>query len=106
MGQRERHGAAVWQGSGWASALSFLMGTVLFITVGELEGRAEQLYEGGAMLLAAAVPPRTAPRPRNQAKTIGGQLRNQVGQAVAAGGGLTLALVAFVAVAREGLETA
>jgi high-affinity iron transporter len=43
---------------------------------------------------------------RRQAKTIGGQLRAQVGDAVARGGGIALASVAFVAVAREGLETA
>jgi high-affinity iron transporter len=105
-GQRERHGAAVWQGTGWAIALSILMGTILFVTVGELEGSAEQLYEGGAMLLAAVVLTWMVFWMRKQAKTIGGELRSQVGQAVAAGGGLTLALVAFVAVAREGLETA
>jgi high-affinity iron transporter len=43
---------------------------------------------------------------RRQARTIGGELRAQVGEAVATGGGLALASVAFVAVAREGLESA
>jgi high-affinity iron transporter len=43
---------------------------------------------------------------RQQAKTLGGALRAQVGDAVASGGGLALALVAFVAVAREGMESA
>jgi high-affinity iron transporter len=105
-GQREHHGASVWQGTGWALALSVAMGAILFVTVGELEGKSEQLYEGGAMLLAAGVLTWMVFWMRKQAKTIGGTLRTQVGQAVASGGGLALALVAFVAVAREGLETA
>jgi high-affinity iron transporter len=105
-GQRERHGQAVWQGTGWAIALSIAMGAVLFITVGELEGTAEQIYEGTAMLLAATVVTWMVFWMRKQAKTIGGALRAQVGDAVAHGGGLALATVAFVAVAREGLETA
>ena len=105
-GQREKHGAFVWQGTAWAIALSIALGSLLFITVGELQGRAEQLYEGGAMLLAAAVLTWMVFWMRKQARTIGGTLRTQVGQAVASGGGLALALVAFVAVGREGLETA
>src|SRR4051794_40256782 len=105
-GQRERHGKAVWQGTGWAIALSVAMGAVLFITVGELEGTAEAVYEGTAMLLAATVVTWMVFWMRKQAKTIGGALRSQVGDAVAQGGGLALATVAFVAVAREGLETA
>jgi high-affinity iron transporter len=105
-GQRSSHGQAVWQGTGWAIALSVAMGAVLFITVGELEGTAEQIYEGTAMLLAAAVVTWMVFWMRKQAKTIGGALRAQVGDAVAHGGGLALATVAFVAVAREGLETA
>jgi high-affinity iron transporter len=105
-GQRERHGQAVWRGTGWAIALSIAMGAVLFITVGELEGTAEAIYEGTAMLLAATVVTWMVFWMRKQAKTIGGALRAQVGDAVAHGGGMALAAVAFVAVAREGLETA
>jgi high-affinity iron transporter len=105
-GQRARHGRAVWQGTAWAVLLSVAMGALLFATVGELEGSAEQLYEGTAMLLAAAVVTWMVFWMRKQARTIGGALRAQVGDAVAHGGGLALAAVAFVAVAREGLETA
>jgi high-affinity iron transporter len=86
--------------------LSVAVGALLFVTVGELEGTAEQLYDGAAMLLAAAVVTWMVFWMRRQAKTIGGALRTQVGSAVARGGGLALAIVAFVAVAREGLETA
>ncbi len=104
--QRERHGGAVWKGTAWAVALSVAAGALLFATVGELHGTAEQVYEGSAMLLAAVVLTWMVFWMRRQAKTIGGALRTQVGDAVASGGGMALALVAFVAVAREGLESA
>jgi high-affinity iron transporter len=105
-GQRARHGAAVWWGTGLAVLLSVLMGALLFATVGELHGTAEQVYEGTAMLVAAAVLTWMVFWMRKQSRTIGGALRAQVGDAVASGGGMALALVAFVAVAREGFETA
>ncbi len=105
-GQRDRHAAAVWWGTASAAALSVAMGALLFATVGELHGAAEQIYEGTAMLVAAAVLTWMVFWMRKQAKTIGGALRAQVGDAVASGGGLALALVAFVAVAREGMECA
>jgi high-affinity iron transporter len=104
-GQRERHSRAVWQGTLWAVLLSLVIGAVLFLTVGELEGTAEQLYEGTAMLVAACLVTWMAFWMRRQARTIGASLRSQVGEAVATGGGAALAAVAFVAVAREGLET-
>jgi high-affinity iron transporter len=105
-GQRAQHGAAVWQGTAWAIVVSVAAGAVLFVTVGELEGRAEAAYEGAAMLVAAVVLTWMVFWMRRQAKTIGGALRAQVSDAIAGGGGLALASVAFIAVTREGLETA
>jgi high-affinity iron transporter len=43
---------------------------------------------------------------RKQAATIGAHLREQVSESLRAGGAIGLASVAFIAVAREGLETA
>jgi high-affinity iron transporter len=43
---------------------------------------------------------------RKQARTLGGHLRSQVSSALVAGGGFALASVAFIGVAREGLESA
>src|SRR3954464_950131 len=105
-GLAARHGRAVWLGTASAAVLSAAVGALLFATVGELEGTAEQLYEGVAMLIAAVVVTWMVFWMRKQARTIGGALRVQVGDAVAHGGGFALAAVAFVAVAREGLETA
>jgi high-affinity iron transporter len=104
-GQRARHGRTVWLGTAAAVLLSVAIGALLFVSVGELGGTAEHVYEGTAMLLAAGVVTWMVFWMRKQARTIGGALRAQVGEAVAAGGGLALATVAFVAVAREGLET-
>jgi high-affinity iron transporter len=42
---------------------------------------------------------------RKQARTLGGHLRSQVSSAIVAGGGFALASVAFIGVAREGLES-
>jgi FTR1 family protein len=64
------------------------------------------LYEGTAMLLAAAVVTWMVFWMRKQARTLGGHLRSQVSTALIAGGGLALASVAFIGVAREGLESA
>jgi len=105
-GQRDRHMRAVWTGVAAALVASVVIGAVLFAAIGELDGRAEQLYEGTGMLLAACVVTWMVFWMRKQARTLGGHLREQVSTAVVAGGGLALATVAFVGVAREGLESA
>jgi high-affinity iron transporter len=104
-GQRQ-HARAVWIGVAAALASSIVIGAILFAAVGELEGKAEALYEGTAMLLAAAVVTWMVFWMRKQARTLGGHLRSQVSTAVVAGGGFALASVAFIGVAREGLESA
>jgi high-affinity iron transporter len=104
-GQRQ-HARSVWIGVAAAVVSSSIVGAILFAAVGELHGNAEKLYEGTAMLLAASVVTWMVFWMRKQARTLGGHLRSQVSTAVVAGGGLALASVAFVGVAREGLETA
>jgi high-affinity iron transporter len=105
-GQREQHSRSVWIGVAAALATSIVIGGILFAAVGELHGTAEALYEGTGMLLAACVVTWMVFWMRKQARTLGGHLRSQVSTAVIAGGGLALASVAFIGVAREGLETA
>src|SRR5438128_11623684 len=77
-GQRGHHGVAGWQGTALAVLASVAMGAILFVTVGELEGTTEQVYEGTAMLLAAAVVTWMVFWMRRQARTIGSALRTQV----------------------------
>jgi high-affinity iron transporter len=105
-GQREPHARTVWLGVAGAMATSVVAGAILFAIFGELEGTGEALFEGIAMLVACGVLTWMVFWMRSQARTIGGHLRAQVGEAIVAGGGLALAAVAFVGVAREGLETA
>jgi high-affinity iron transporter len=104
-GQRQ-HARSVWIGVAAALASSVVIGAILFAAVGELEGHAEALYEGTAMLLAACVVTWMVFWMRKQARTLGGHLRSQVSSALVAGGGFALASVAFIGVAREGLESA
>jgi high-affinity iron transporter len=101
-GDRARH---VWYGVAAAIAASILMGAVIFASAGELEGRSEQLYEGVAMLLAASVLTWMIFWMQRQARTLGQALRDRVSQALVLGG-TALFWVSFVAVAREGIETA
>jgi high-affinity iron transporter len=104
-GNLEAHGRTVWLGVGLAVLFSLVMGGILFATVGEIEGTSEQVYEGAAMLLAAGVVTWMLFWMKKQAATIGEHLRSQVGDSLRVGGGLALATVAFIGVAREGLET-
>jgi high-affinity iron transporter len=104
-GQRE-HARSVWIGVAAALVSALVVGAILFAAVGELDGHAEKLYEGTAMLLAAAVVTWMVFWMRKQARTLGGHLRSQVSSAIVAGGGFALASVAFIGVAREGLESA
>src|SRR3954470_16769653 len=101
-----QHVRAVWWGVVAALITSVIIGAILFAAVGELTGQAERLYEGTAMLLAASVVTWMVFWMRKQARTLGGHLRSQVSTAIIAGGGFALASVAFIGVAREGLESA
>jgi high-affinity iron transporter len=104
-GQRE-HAVAVWWGVAAAAVTSLAIGATLFLSIGELQGTAEKVYEGSAMIAAAAVVTWMAFWMRKQATTIGAHLREQVSESLRTGGAIALATVAFVGVAREGLETA
>jgi high-affinity iron transporter len=105
-GQRAEHARTVWLGVVAAAVASVLLGAILFASVGELEGDSEAYYEALAMVIAAGVVTWMVFWMRKQAATIGGHLRAQVSDSLRTGGGLALAAVAFVGVAREGVETA
>src|SRR5215211_6345621 len=105
-GQLERHSRSVWLGVVWGALASALIGAILFVAAGELEGTSEEIYEGTAMIVAAAVVTWMAFWMRRQAATIGGHLRAQVSESLRVGGGFALASVAFIGVTREGIETA
>jgi high-affinity iron transporter len=101
-----RHFGRIWLGTGAAIAVSVLGGGVLWMSIGGLEGSAEQIFEGVAMVLAAAVVTWMLFWMRRTAASIKGELHARVDSAIAEGSVVGLALLAFTAVIREGIETA
>ena len=101
-----RHFGKVWLGAGAAIALSVAIGFVLFATIGGLEEPAEQIFEGFAMLTAAAVVTWMLFWMRRVAANIKGELHASVDRALVEGSVFGLAILAFMAVIREGIETA
>jgi len=97
---------AIWWGTALSVLLSVLAGAVIFLTAGGIEGRAEEIFEGSAMLLAAGVLTYMIFWMRRQAINIRRHLQAQVRTALESGSLLALGLLAFVAVGREGIETA
>lgn len=97
---------AVWVGTAAAVLISAAAGAAIFETVGGLEGRAEEITEGVIAFVAVAVLTWMIFWMAKQARALRGHLQTQVDSALASGGGTALALIAFVAVLREGLESA
>ena len=98
----------MWQGMAAAAALSVGVGIVVHLTVERLEGEARLLAFAAVSMLAVIVLTWMIFWMRSQAHRIKGELQGSVDQAIATGGDVRLAVmgVAFLAVAREGLEAA
>jgi high-affinity iron transporter len=98
----------MWQGIAAAAALSVGVGVVVHLTVENLVGRARLLAFAAVSLLAVVVLTWMIFWMRRQAHRIRGELHESVDQAIGSGGNVRLAVmgVAFLAVAREGLEAA
>ena len=96
----------VWIGAAIASAISVAVAVTLFLVGAELEGRSEAVWEGATMLAAASLLTWMIFWMRRQARTIRRDLEDQMARALASGSALGLAVVAFVGVLREGVETA
>lgn len=95
----------VFAGAGLAIGLSVVLGVGLFVTVGAFEEPYEQLFEAATLLLAAAVVTWMLFWMRRQARSVKSELHSAVDRALDQGSVLALAVLAFVAVIREGLET-
>lgn len=96
----------VWWGTGVAVAASLIAGVVIFNTVGGFEGEAEAIAEGVIAVVAGVLLTWMILWMAKQARFIKGDLHARIDSAVAGGGSLAVGLVAFIAVAREGLESA
>jgi high-affinity iron transporter len=100
-----RQFAKIWLGTAAAVAVSLAVGSLIFATTRSLPARAEQLFEGGTMLLAAAIVTWMLFWMRRQAASVKGDLQARLDRALTEGTAWGLAIVAFMAVIREGIET-
>jgi high-affinity iron transporter len=99
------HAPKVWIGTGLAVAVSAAIGLILFATVGAFQEPYEQIFEGTTLLVAAGVVTWMLFWMRRQAAGVKGALQAAVDRVVATGGAWGLALLAFTAIIREGVET-
>jgi high-affinity iron transporter len=97
---------AVWLGAGLAGLISIGIGLSLHAIGVTLEGKAEEIFEGVAMLLAAAVLTWMIFWMRSQGRNLQGEVERNVHRAAWRGGMWALFSLAFVAVLREGVELA
>lgn len=103
---REREFGTVWLGTAAGVGLSLVAGVIIFAAVGGLEGEAEEITEGVIAFVAAGVLTWMIFWMGRQARFIKGELQQKVDAALAAGSAKALAAIAFVAILREGLESA
>src|SRR6478752_5693230 len=95
----------IFAGAGLAVVLSAVIGVVIFVTVGSFQEPYEQLFEAITLIVAASVVTWMLFWMRRQAGSVKGELQAAVDRAMASGGTWGLAVLAFTAVIREGLET-
>jgi high-affinity iron transporter len=100
-----RHFGRIWTGTVGAVLVSIGAGVVLFLTLGELPEPYEQLFEALAMLIAGGVVTWMLFWMRRQAGSVKGELQSRVDRVLTDGTANGLAVLAFTAVIREGLET-
>lgn len=97
---------AVWWGTGIAAAASLVAAAGLFRFGASLEGRAEMIFEGTTMLLAAAVLTWMIFWMQRQSRSIKSELEADVRRRALRVGVMGLFGLAFFAVLREGVELA
>ena len=100
-----RHFPRIFVGAGLAAGLSVALGLVLWVSFGGLKAPYEQIFEGLTMLLAAGVVTWMLFWMRRQAASVKGDLQAAVDRALDDGSATALAVLAFIAVIREGIET-
>jgi high-affinity iron transporter len=97
---------AVWYGTFSAIGLSVIAGWILTAIGFELDGTAEQIFEGFTMLLAAGILTWMIFWMHTQSRHIKSELEAGVNKAAATTGQRALFGLAFIAVVREGIELA
>jgi len=105
IGHQDRRNV-VWTAVAAASVLSLALALGLQAVGAEFEGKAEQIFEGTAMLLAVGVLTWMIFWMRYQSRRIKSTLEAEIRVAANQGHNLALFTIAFMAVFREGVETA
>ena len=105
IGKRDRTPYA-WAGVAVAVALSALLALAMRTVGAELETPFEQMFEGTTMLVAVGVLTWMVFWMRYQARYLKGDLERKIDSAVTHGANWGLFALAFIAVFREGIETA
>ncbi|MBI4234567.1 MAG: FTR1 family protein [Chloroflexi bacterium] len=97
---------AVWLGSLAAALLSVLIAAAVLLTIGSLKGTAEEVLEGSVMLAAAGVLTYVVVWLHRQGRELNRSLQSSLAAALRSGSSGPVALLSFLAVFREGAETA
>jgi high-affinity iron transporter len=100
------HYRSAWMGVLTAVAVSIVLAAGIQVIGAELEGRAEQIFEGITMFLAVGVLTWMVFWMRYQSRTLKSALERDVQDAIQSGQNRGLMAVTFLAVFREGVETA
>lgn len=103
-GHRRAFGG-VWIGVWAAIGASLLSGVVVFAAFGDLPSPWEQAFEGGTMLVAAGIVTWMLFWMRRQSAALKGQLQHRIDRTLSDGRSWGLAVLAFTAIIREGLES-
>jgi len=106
MGRRDRF-RDIWLGVGLAILLAIGGGVVVYQVVRDYDGsRFQTIFEALTYLVAVAVLTSMTIWMNRHSRHLKREIEAQVATALGAGSGVALALLAFVTVGREGLETA
>jgi high-affinity iron transporter len=100
-----RYFSRIFAGAGLAVVLSAVIGIVIFVKVGSFQEPYEQLFEAITLIVAASVVTWMLFWMRRQASSVKGELQAAVDRALDEGSANAMAVLAFVAVIREGVET-
>lgn len=95
----------IYAGIAGAIVASMVIAVVFKFVYGEFEGAAEELFEGGAALTAAVVLTYMIFWMAHNSKQIKGELHEKIDISVSRGEMLGVAVLSFIAVFREGVET-
>ena len=102
--ERRQHLRALWSGVTVAIVASLAFGAFLSYTSTELSSRGEELFAGTTSFIAVGFVTWMVFWMKRAARGLRSELQNRAESAIGAGS-VALALAAFFAVAREGLET-